>query len=115
MRALHVAGAAAVQDAVAHLAAERIDLPVRSADRHHVGMAGEADMRRSGADAGEQVVDLAVAQRRDGEAELLQSVGQHRLRAGIRRRHRGAADQRLRERRSGIDADRSQINRAATR
>ena len=61
-------------------------------------MAGEADVRRSGADAGEQVLDLAVAQRRDGEAELLQGVGQHGLRAGIGGRDRGAADQRLGER-----------------
>ena len=93
--ALHVACAAAVQDAVAHLAGERIGLPLCGADRDHVGMAGEADMRRSGADAREQVVDLAIAQRGDREAELPQRVGQHGLRAGIGGRHRSAADQRL--------------------
>ena len=100
--ALHVAGAAAVEDAVAHFAGERVGLPVGGADRHHVGVAGEAEMRRAGADAGEQVVDLAVAQRRDGEAELAQRVGQHGLRAGIGRGYRGAADQRLGEREAGL-------------
>ena len=78
-------------------------LPVRRADRDDVGVAGEADVRRSGADAGEQVLDLAVAQRRDGEAELPQGVRQHGLRAGIGRRDRGAADQRLGERKRVVE------------
>ena len=59
MRALHVAGATAVKNVVAYLATERVGLPVRRADRNDVGMAREADMRRPGANAGEQVVDLA--------------------------------------------------------
>ena len=84
--ALHVTGAAAVQDAVAHLAGERTGLPVRGANRHDVGVTGKADVRRAGADAGEQVVDLAVAQRCDGEAEV---ASEHRP-ARSARRHRRA-------------------------
>ena len=46
-RALHVDGAAAEQDAVGDLAGERRMPPARLvARRHHVGMAGEDEMRR---------------------------------------------------------------------
>ena len=59
----------------------------------------------AGADAGEQILDLA-----DSAAGVTvkpsrsQRVGQHGLRAGVGRRDRGAADQRLRQRASGISA-----------
>ena len=59
---------------------------LRRADRHDVGVAGEADMRPAGAEAREQVLDLAEAQPRDGEAELLQRLRQH----SPARRHRPA-------------------------
>ena len=64
---------------------ERIGLPFAGTDRHHVGVAGEADMRRPGADAREQVLDLAIAQRRHGEAEALSASLKHGLRAGVGR------------------------------
>ena len=99
MRALHVAGAAAVQHAVAHLAAERIgaaSAPRRPAPRRY---------GRRSRDAAPPVPRRAnrfsispKRSRRDGEAEPLQRVRQHSLRAGIGRGDRGAADQRLGER-----------------
>ena len=60
-------------------------------------MAGKADMRSAGADACEQVVDFAITQWRHCEAETLQRIAEHLLRTGVRGRHRGAADQRLRK------------------
>ena len=72
-------------------------MPIRIADRDNIGVARKADMRRSGADAGEQIVDLSVAQRCDGKAKSCQSVSQCDLRAGIGRCDRGATDQRLGE------------------
>ena len=95
MRAFHVAGTAAVENVVPHLATEGIRLPVRIADRDNVGMARKADMRRSGANAREQIVDLPIPQRCDGKAKPCQSVGECGLRASIGRCDRGAADQRL--------------------
>ena len=68
--ALHVAGAAAVQDAVPHLARERFGLPACRPNRDHVGVAGEAEVWRACPQAGEQVLDVAEAQRRYGEAKL---------------------------------------------
>jgi len=59
--ALHVAGAAAVEHAVVDLGAERIMTPVRRADRHDVGVPGEADVWRPLAEPGEQVLDRAIA------------------------------------------------------
>ena len=41
--ALHVAGAAAIELAVAHLCIERIAAPVLAVHRHHVGVPGEHD------------------------------------------------------------------------
>ena len=67
-------------------------------DRHHVGMAGEADVRPAGAQAGEHVLDLTEAQPMDGEAQAFQRIRQHVLRAAVSGRHRGASDQRLRQR-----------------
>ena len=57
--ALHVAGAAAVEHAVPHHGGEGVVRPARVAGRHHVGVAGPAEMRRAGAAAGEEVLDLS--------------------------------------------------------
>ncbi len=60
--ALHVAGAAAVEHPVMHLGGEGVVTPDGGADRDDVGVTGEAEMRAvAGVDAGEQVLDLAVA------------------------------------------------------
>ena len=68
-RALHVDGAAAVEHAVGDLARERRMRPVRLvARRHHVGVAGEHQMRRGGADAGVEVLDSVGAGLREGDA-----------------------------------------------
>ena len=91
--ALHVAGAAAIEHAVADVAGKRAGAPIAVAGGNHVGMAGEADMRAGGADAGEQVFRLPVAQPGDGEAQRLQQLRQNILRAVIRRGDGGAADQ----------------------
>ena len=69
-RALHVAGAAAIQHAVLHHAAERVVPPRPGAGRHHVGVAGETDMRPALADAREQILDRAEAQPVNCETEL---------------------------------------------
>ena len=65
-------------------------------------MAGEAQVRRAGAEPGEQVGDelrpIAEGQGEHGEAELPQGVGQHRLRPVIGRGDGRAADQRLGQR-----------------
>ncbi len=69
----------------------------------------------AGAEAGEQVLDRAVAQPRDGEAEPLQRRGQHVLRPGIRRgdrRSSGSAPGRAAAGRPAVDAS---VNRAAVR
>ena len=99
--ALHVAGAATVEDAVAELGAEGSGMPRRIPRRHHVGVARETDMRCAGADAGEQVGRRArrIAERQvgDGEAEFGQGLREHRLRPAIVGRDRGRADQRLRQ------------------
>ena len=59
--ALHVDRAAAVQQAVLHLAGERAMRPGGFvARRHHVGMAGKGDVRRFSADAGIEIVDVGV-------------------------------------------------------
>ncbi len=100
-RALHVAGAAPVQRAVDHRALERRHPPAL-ARRHHVGMAGEAQMRRTVAEAREQVRralrPVPERQGEHGEAEPAQRVGQHRLRPVIGRGDGRAADQRLGQR-----------------
>ncbi len=68
-RALHVDGAAAVQHAVSDVGAERRVLPVRLvARRHHVGVAGEHEMRLAGADAGVEVLDIVGAGLGEGDA-----------------------------------------------
>ncbi|MNT44039.1 hypothetical protein D3C72_1805400 [compost metagenome] len=59
--ALHVHGAASVQDAVAGLALERGGGPGGDvAGRHHVGVAGEAEVGRGRAAPGVEVLDAGV-------------------------------------------------------
>ena len=87
-RALHVDGAAAVQHAVGDVGRERRVRPrLGIARRHHVGVAGEHQMRRAGADAGVEVLDVGGARLGErhamhGEARALQ----HAFRATSARR-----------------------------
>ena len=90
--ALHVAGAAAdTGRRHATRAANGSSAPGGVAGRHHVGVAGEAEMRRGVAEAGEEVVDRRRSVRAgDGEAQSLQrSSASTRLRAGVGGRDRG--------------------------
>ena len=97
--AFHVDGAAPIQKAVLHIARECAVFPGGFvAGRHDVGMSGKADMGRLGTDAGIEVVDIGGARLRKGdavhvEAGSLQDVLEDAERAGIRRRHRRAANQ----------------------
>ena len=97
--ALHVDGAAAVQKAVLDVAGERAMGPCALvARRHHVGMAGKGDVRRAGADAGIEVVDIGGAGFAEGdamhlEAGGLQDVFEDAERAGVGRGYGGAAQQ----------------------
>jgi len=68
------------------------------ARRHHVGMSGKGDVRRSVADTGIEVVDIGGAGFAEGdamhlEAGTFQNVLEHTERTGIRRGHRWAAQQ----------------------
>ena len=109
-RAFHVGGAAAIEPAIDDLRRERIDAPALApADRHHVAMAGEAEMLAwpLAGELGVEVVDPRRPRRLErhapaGEANGLQRARERIQRARIRRRHARAADQRLRER-DGID------------
>ena len=97
--ALHVGGAAAIDMAVGDRGAERLDGPAPGvADRHDVGVAGEAEIGRRVAEARIEVVDAlgAVAERQavTGEAERPECGLQHVERALVPRRHARAADQR---------------------
>ena len=96
--ALHVAGAAAIQDAVPYLGGKGVVAPVRGTHRHYVGVAGEAEMPPAGAQARVQILDLPVFQAMDREPQAFQCARQYRLRSTIGRRDRVAADQFLRQR-----------------
>ncbi len=75
--ALHVAGAAAVQQAVLLGDGPGIGRPILAVDRHHVGVAGEADARHvGGADGGVEIGLLAgrVRHQLAGDAEMVQVV-----------------------------------------
>jgi hypothetical protein len=103
-RALHVDRTAAVEHAVGDLAGERRMGPFRVvARRHHVGVAGEHEMRRRRADARVEVLDRVGAGLLEGHAMhrepcVPEHARDHRERAALRGRHRGAADQLARER-----------------
>ena len=62
--ALHVGAAAAVEAAVAHLGAERIDRPVLAVPRHGVGVAGDDHAGRLALAERREQVGLASARRR---------------------------------------------------
>ena len=67
--ALHVDRAAAVEQTVRRLAGERRQRPSRLvARRHHVGMAGEHQVRAAGADARIEIVDVGRAGLGEGDA-----------------------------------------------
>ena len=72
--ALHVAGTAAIQNAIHHLARERIVAP-SAAGRHDIGVAGKTEMRGGVADAGKQVFGAAERQLRHRETERRQRRG----------------------------------------
>ena len=57
---LHVAGAATIQHAVPHFAAERVFPPVGGPHWHDVGVAGEAEVPPAVSQAGVEVLDLPV-------------------------------------------------------
>ena len=103
-RALHVDRAAAVEMAVGELPGKRPEPPgIGIARGHHVGVAGEDEMRRREPDARVEVLDVRRAflgERHaiDGKARRLEHARQHRKRAAFGRRHRAAADQFARER-----------------
>src|SRR6202042_2717443 len=92
--ALHVDGAAAIEQAVLHLAGERAVAPrAFVARRHHGGMAGKANVRTTVADPGIEVFDVRRAGLTEGDA-MYRKAGrgedsfQHAERAGIDRGYR---------------------------
>ena len=89
-RALHVDRAAAVERVADDLAGERRLRPGGVvAGRHHVGVAGEHEMRRAGADAGVEVLDRRGAGLREGDAVDREARGlAARFRAAPARRPR---------------------------
>ena len=73
------------------------------ADRHDIGMAGEAEVGRAVAEPGVEVVDIVLGglgerQPVTGEAEPGQRLLENAERAAVGRRHAGAGDQRAGER-----------------
>jgi len=84
----------AIKHAVLHFRGEGIGRPA-FASRHHIGMAGKAEMRRAIAQPGIEIVHLAKGQAMGGETQRLQHRFQQAQRAGILRCHRGVADQGL--------------------
>jgi len=101
--ALHVHRAAAVELRSGDFAGERRMLPRRLVSgRHHVGMAGERQMRPLRADARVQILDIVGAGFRKhhpmhGETGLLQDRLEIGERAAFRRRHRRTTDELARE------------------
>jgi hypothetical protein len=101
--ALHIDGAPAKKKPVFKDAAKRVMPPQRQVPRrHHVGMSGEDQAGRAGADAGIKVLNVRRARRREDrplnrEARRLQHLAEQRERTTFRRSDGRAADQRLRE------------------
>ena len=72
--ALHVRGAAPEEDAIARSGTNGSVPPLLERPRRHdIGVAGKAEHRAAGAAAGPEVVDVAVAQPLDPEAECLEA------------------------------------------
>src|SRR5579871_3982 len=68
--------------------------------RHHIGVAGENEMRLAASDLGEKIFDIRRAGRRElhamnFEAAAREEVAEIGKRAGLHRCHRAAADERL--------------------
>ena len=97
--ALHVDGAAPVEETVLDVARERAMGPCALvARRHHVGMSGKGDVRGTVADTGIEIVDIGGTGFAEGdavhlEAGALQDILEHAERAGIGRGHRRAAEE----------------------
>ena len=92
--ALHVAGPAAIEDAVANFRDEGVGLPlVERAGRDDVRMPREAEDRAGIAAAGPEVGHLAEDHGLDSKAERCQARGHEVLTAGVIRGHRGPAHQ----------------------
>ncbi len=73
-RCLHVAGASPNQAAVADLGSEGVDGPIGDvARRNHVGVAGEAEVRRRLADSGVQIVYGRRPGRREAQTVTIES------------------------------------------
>ncbi|MDV7398682.1 hypothetical protein RZS08_45170, partial [Arthrospira platensis SPKY1] len=102
-RGLHVGGAATVQPAVPHHGGERIDRPGGAITRrHHIGVAGKAEMGVPVADAGVEVVHRfgtggGERQAPAAEAQSLQTRLNQSERPGFGRGHALAPDQGPRE------------------
>ena len=95
-RALHVGGAAPVQETVAHHGRERVAGPLlRRAGRHDIGVAGKHHQRLGAAAPRPEVVHVAEAQAMHLEAERLEAFDHQFLAAFILRRKRGAGDELL--------------------
>src|SRR3984893_14786732 len=99
--ALHVHGAAPVQEPILYLARERAMGPrALVARRHHVGMSGKADVRSAVADTGLELVDVGGAGFAEGDAMHLEAgafkdIFEHAERAGIGRGYGWAAEKLL--------------------
>src|SRR5882724_12002622 len=92
-------GAAAIEKAVLDVTRERAVAPgALVARRHHVGVSGKGDVRRTVADSGIEVVDIGGAGFAEGdavylEAGILEDAFEHSKRTGIGRGYRGTAEQ----------------------
>jgi hypothetical protein len=96
-RAFHVDGAAAVEHAVGNARLEwRMGPHALGAGRHHVGMAGEHEMRRARANARIEILDVRRARRAErhamhDKAHPFQHAFEIGERATFDRRYRAAA------------------------
>ena len=105
--ALHVRGAAAVQNSVAHDRLERVGLPFFARPgRHDVGMTGEAQDRTLAAVARPEIFDGAERHVLDAETEGLQALPDELQAAVIFGADGGAADQVLGEGEGGVGVGR---------
>ena len=114
--ALHVAGAAADEVAVYHVAGEGVGGPAGGAGRDDIGVAGKAEMGGGSAEAGVEVGGAAEWKVVHREAEAAQGGVEHVLRAVIGGGDGAAADQGLGEWKGIAQRMRlHHVNRAATR
>ena len=96
--ALHVGGAAAVEDAVPDLGAERIGGPAGGvAHGHDIRMASETEVRGRGPKPRIEVIDALEGIAPGAEAERFQGAGQQILRAVVAGVHGRLADKGLGE------------------